>query len=151
MENPLDFKKKLFDYCSFIQKNKINDLRLLVDETQQSANEYGPPKDRYDSFRSQLLRKRDMYAQQLEIMISEQNILKNIDINKVYTNICLGAFVVTNSQKIFVAIGLGKITFENDTIFVISTNVPFYNSIKGKIKGEEIVFNEKHFKIINVF
>lgn len=151
MENPLDFKKKLLAECSFILDIKITELKHLIDETQQSANEYGHPKDRYDSFRSQLLRKRDMYSQQLEIMLIEQLTLNSIDTNRVYNNASLGAFVETNAQKIFVSVGLGKITVENETIFAISTKVPFFNSIKGKTKGEDFVFNEKTFRILNIF
>jgi len=151
MKNPLEFKKKLLEYCSSVHNSKINKLKLLINETQQSANEYGPPKDRYDSFRSQLLRKRDMYAQQLDILLNEQIVLKNIDTSKIFNNVCLGAFVETNEQKIFVSVGLGKILFENETIFAISTKVPFYNFIKGKYEQEEFIFNEKLFKILKVF
>jgi len=78
MENPLDFKKKLFTHCLQIHSKKIEDLKHLIDETQQLANEYGPPKDRYDSFRTQLLRKKDMYSQQLAILLNEQIILVKI-------------------------------------------------------------------------
>ena len=41
-----------------LQQKVVDNLKAAMDEAQQSANEYGPPKDRYDSFRMQQLRKK---------------------------------------------------------------------------------------------
>jgi hypothetical protein len=92
-----------------------------------------------------------MYSQQLAILLNEQIILNNINLNNIYSNVSLGAFVETDVQKLFISVSLGKITFENDTIYAISTSVPFYSSIKDKKVGDNFVFNGKSFKILQIF
>ncbi len=146
-----DIKKKLLDDCYTQVNSIIENLKSLMLETQDSANEYGQPKDRYDSYRMQLLRKRDMYGQQLEKAMEEQTVLKRIDINKTVTEIGFGAIVITDEQKLFVSISTTKIHLGDDIYFPISIKVPFYQVIKGLKVGDKFTFNAKEHIIKDVF
>lgn len=42
-----------------------------MDEAQQQSNDYGQNKDRYDSFRTKILRQRDMYAKQYQVLADQ--------------------------------------------------------------------------------
>ena len=50
----LHLKKALVEACRKIKNDTEINLRTAVKEAEQSANEYGQPKDRYDSYREQL-------------------------------------------------------------------------------------------------
>ena len=78
----LNLKIKLVEECKKQQLEIVGNLKNTINEAQQSANEYGPPKDRYDSFRMQLLRKKDMFSQQLEKALNELYALDKIDLKK---------------------------------------------------------------------
>lgn len=147
----LEIKKQLLEICNKLQIDRIAILKKAMDEAQQSANEYGPPKDRYDSYRMQLLSKHEMLGHQLQKAEAEFLAIKKIDLTKESTSVDFGSVVITKSQKFFVSIGIGKLEFEKDIYYAISPNVPIYNTIKNKKKGQEFIFNGIENKIIDLF
>jgi len=150
MDN-LILKKKLIEACEKIQKERIEAIQSTMDEAQQSANEYGAPKDRYDSFRMQQLNKKDMFGSQLQKANSEfialEKIKEIINIKKVE----YGAVVIIEGQKLFISISLGKVDLDNDIYFAISPNVPIFEAMKGLKKNDSFTFRGKTTKIIDVF
>jgi transcription elongation GreA/GreB family factor len=147
----LELKRKLVEECKKQLQKVVDNLKTAMDEAQQSANEYGPPKDRYDSFRMQQLRKKDMFAQQMKKSLDELYALEKIDLKTEMTKIGFGAVVFTGDQKIFISIGLGKLTFENETYFAISVHVPLSIALAGKQKGDVTEINDKKLEIKEIF
>jgi hypothetical protein len=147
----LKFKQKILDACFEQQTKVMENLKVVMEEVADSAEEYGLPKDLYDSYRNQMMSKRDMFAQQLMKITEQVDILRRIDMSKVYSQVRFGAVVITESQKIFVAAGIGKVTVEGDEYFVISALVPFYNAIDGKKVGDTFEFKGNQVKILEVF
>jgi len=149
--NQLELKIKLVEECKKQQLKVVDNLRLVMSEAQQSANDYGPPKDRYDSFRMQLLRKKDMYGQQLEKALAELYALDKIDIKKPMNKAGFGSVIITKDQKIFISIGLGKIFIEEEAYFAVSIKVPIAQAFIGKQKGDIAEMNGKKMEILEVF
>ncbi len=147
----LGFKKRLIKVCLDYQKKSADNLLSVMREAQQSANDYGQPKDRYDSYRTQLLRKRDMFGNQLEKVYEEINVLEKIDLARHNETVSFGAVVITDAQKIFVSTGIGKIDFEGETFYAISTLVPFYKAMEGLKMGDTFNFRGKDIKILELF
>ena len=147
----LKLKQKVLDAC-FDQQNKVmQNLKVVMEEVADSAEEYGLPKDLYDSYRNQMMSKRDMFAQQLQKIQEQVDILRRIDMTRHYKEARFGAMVITESQKIFIAAGIGKIMVDGEEYFVISALVPFYGAIDGKKAGETYEFRGKKEKILEVF
>jgi len=150
MDN-LTLKKQLIEACEKIQKERIDSIKSAMDEAQQSANEYGGPKDRYDSFRMQQLNKKDMFGNQLQKANTEFIALEKINKLKVTKRVEFGAVVMTEEQKLFISISLGKVEMNNDIYFAISPNVPLFEAMKGLKKNDTFTFRGKTSKIIDVF
>lgn len=136
-----DIKSGLLQECIDQQLLVVNQLQNEIEEAQKQANDYGQPKDRYDAFRTKLMRQIELFAKQLDKANIVINTLRKIDPEKNLSKVEFGAFVITNKQKIFVSAGLGKIEYEGISYFAISPNVPIYNALKGKQVGDEIDFN----------
>ncbi len=148
----LDFKKKLVMVCKSIKSETETNLLAAIADAQQSANEYGQPKDRYDSYRAQLLTRRDMLAQQLERVQNEIGLLDRIDLSRVCEFGGFGSIVITPIQKVFISIGIGKINMEGvGDYYAISSSVPFAQAVKEKKAGDTIVFNGKKLEILDVY
>ncbi len=147
----LEFKKELLKVCLDYQNKSAGNLISVMRDAQQSANDYGQPKDRYDSYRTQLLRKRDMFGNQLKIVNYEINILEKIDVSRINKTVSFGSIVITDSQKIFVCIGIGKIEIQGNIFYAISTLVPFYKAMVGLKQGDTFNFRGKDIKIIELF
>lgn len=146
----MEIKRKLLAKCRENILNTIKNLETVIAETQKSANEYGLPKDRYDSFRSQLLRKRDMFAQQLAKNNEQLSLLEKIDADKKLPRVEFGALVITENQKLFISISLGKMSIDGEEYYAISAAVPVYKAMEHKKAGEEFIFNGKKNKIISI-
>lgn len=132
-------------------EEKIAFIRESILEAQQIANDYGTPKDRYDGFRNQQIRKKGQLSQQLENFIEDLVNLKKIDLSKICKKVVLGSIVITDSQNVFVSLGLGKIVSEIGDLYMISTAVPFYKAIAGKKVGDKVIFNGKTIEIKDLF
>jgi len=146
-----ELKSKILASCVERQKGIISNLKNEMQEAQKSANDSGLPKDRYDSYRAQLLRKRDMFAQQLHKANEQINTLNIISMERKYKCVEFGAVVCTNKQNIFISISLGKIEVEKDQYFIVSPFVPIYKAMEGKTAGEQFEFNGKKLLIKEIF
>ena len=144
-------KQKIINQCRKIIHEKADELRVAMQEAQKAANDYGPPRDRYDAFRSQLLRKRDMFGQQLAKINEQIEALEKIDPHKICDKVSYGSIVITETQKMFISTGIGKIEVEGETYFAISGIVPIFKMMEGKQAGDEFIFNAKKIKILEVF
>ena len=147
----LAYKRKLVEKCLEQQDKNILNAKSAMDDIQESAIDYGQPQEHYDSYKSQLLRKRDVFAKQYEQAKTERKLLERIDIEKVCNSVGFGAVVVTDDQKFIICISLGKITFNNETIYGISLKVPLYKVMEGLEKGSSFEFNEKKYQIKDIF
>jgi hypothetical protein len=144
------FKKGLLEHCIDLKKANAENISAAMQDAQQSANEYGSPKDRYDSFRTQMLAKRDMFAQQLQTVQSELLLLQRIDATKQMNVVGFGALVFLNDQIIFVAVGLGKVEFKEQSCFVVSLHVPLCQAMNGLKKGDSFEFRGKKMEILDI-
>ena len=147
----LDLKKKLLSKCYEVQNEIVENVTFAMNEAQKSANEYGQPKDRYDSYRTQLLGKRDLFAKQLEKALRQLELLTKIDPGRVNEVVSFGTVVVTDDQILFVSVGLGKMEIDNKIFYAISPLVPFYDAMRGKKKGDEFVFRDRTIRILDVY
>lgn len=146
-----ELKEKILNVCTLLQHETIKNLKSEVEEGQKAANEYGLPKDRYDSFRTQLLRKRDLFAQQLAKANEQLDVLERINPEKECSKVEFSAVVITNKQKLFISIGLGKVQVDDDVFYAISPAVPIFKVMAGKKAGEEFTFNNITYKIEKIY
>jgi transcription elongation GreA/GreB family factor len=144
-------KEKILARCIEIKEESEAHTLAAMNEAQKSANEYGPARDRYDSFRAQLMRKRDMLAQQLAAVDEELRFLRQVKFDSKSTMAESGAMVVLDSQTIFILLGIGKLEFDNNTYYVISPVVPLASAMKGHKAGDTFTFRGKTMKILEIF
>lgn len=147
----LEFKQKILNHCINVLNERANTAKLAMDELQQTANDYGLPRDRYDSFRNQLLRKRDLHAEQYQKAIDEIKLLEKIKVTEINNQVQFGSVVKTNKQIMFISVSLGKIEIEENTIYAVSPQVPIFNVMKDLKTGDSFKFNNNTFKIVDLF
>lgn len=147
----LTYKRKLVEKCLEQQDRNVLNAKSAMDDIQESAVDYGQPQEHYDSYKSQLLRKRDVFARQYEQTKIDRELLNKIDIEKECKTTGFGAIVVTDVQKFFICISLGKINFDNEIIFGISPKVPLYRVMDGLGKGNTFEFNGKKYLIKDIY
>lgn len=147
----LAFKSEIINKCIeiLLEKYKINDAEMK--EAQQAANDAGPPKDRYDPYRSQMLRKRNLLAEKTQQVLDDLEMVRKIK-PELTDRVMFGSVVITSIHKLFIAVSLGKIKLDNDEIIqVISIHTPVYEVLKNKRSGDVVIFNQNKLLIKDVF
>lgn len=136
-------KQELLDCCISTLKNQFSEAKKTADELQEQTNDYGQNKDRYDSFRTKMMRTKDMYLQQMEKALNTVKILTEIDPYKKCVQVEHGAIVITDKQTFFIAAGIGKINYKSKDFYVISFSAPIFQAMKCKRQGDSFIFNGK--------
>ena len=148
----LELKKRLLQESTKILNVQLQAAKEAMDDAQESANEHqGAMEDRFESFREACQIQRDMYARQLDELITTMSMLKRINATKVNQDVTLGSVVLTELQNYFIGVSLGEIKLEGDSFFAISGMSPIYKAMAGKTSGDTFVFRDKAYKILQVF
>ncbi len=149
----LDEKIALFGQCKNVLENRMSDLEKAMADAQESANseEKSSAGDKYETGRAMSQIARDMSAKQLhqakidykELMqlwpLTEQQLIQR------------GALVhLNNGQTIFIATGLGMVSFEEQKIAVVSIKAPIATQLLGKKKSDEVLIAQKKVQVIDV-
>ncbi len=122
--------------------------RQEMDSAQQQSNDYGANVDRYDSYRTKMMRARDMYAKQLSNANASLRYLQEALRQPPHDHAEHGAIVETDKQRFFLSIGAGKFVVNDSEsptgmqyYFAISAQTPIYMAIKGKTVGDSFIVN----------
>ena len=145
--------------CIDHQTHIAQTAKQEMDSAQQQSNEYGANVDRYDSFRTKMMRSRDMYARQYSNASTSIRYLQDLLKMSPLDRGTHGAIVITDKQKFFLSIGAGKFmvpfNIENnedqETYFAISAQVPIYKLLIDKKVGDTIMFNGIRQTILEIF
>ena len=122
-----------------------------MDSAQQQSNDYGANVDRYDAYRTKMMRSRDMYAKQYSNAQTGVRYLQDLLKLPPFDTVEHGAVVITDRQNFLLSIGAGKFMVGNQVFFAISAQTPIYMALKGKKVGDELVFNGQRQTIKEIY
>ena len=146
----IKLKERLLAKCIALKEESEANTLAAMNDAQQSANEYGAPRDRYDSFRAQMMRKRDMLAQQLSAVEEELRYLRQVKPTTICTKVEAGALVELETQKLYVVAGIGKLILDDIPYYVVSPVVPLVEAMKDLKKGDSFTFRGTTIKIVEI-
>lgn len=146
-----ELKKRLVDYCLAYQRKVAENAMTEMNEAYENASEYGTPEDWFDTYKTDMLNKRDAYGQQFQKALEEIKNIERINTSMIYDSVGFGSVVITDAQKLFIAGGIGKIQIEDEVYFSISPSVPIFQAIKGLKTGDTFDFRGIKGKIIDIF
>ena len=128
------------EHIAFVSKQEM-------DSAQQQSNDYGANVDRYDSYRTKMMRARDMYAKQLSNANASLRVLQELLRMPSPTEAVHGAVVVTDKQRFLLGIGLGKVLVpyvskeseRQEAVYAVSAQTPVYLALKDKRVGDTVI------------
>lgn len=142
MNCTLEDKRAFVEHCISLTEDSVANTQRLIKAADEEAKGYGQPKDRYDGFINQQMRRMAMFSKQLDEQNHNLDMLKKINLEKVHDTADFGAFIQTERGFYLIVVGLGTIAFDNTKVFVISKSVPIFESMCGKKVGETFEFNK---------
>ncbi len=148
-----EYKIRLQNKCKALIEKRITAIRIAINEAQASANneEKSSAGDKYETSRAMSHLEKDMHTKQLSVNMKEIESLLSVDCNRLYNSAEKGSLVNCEAISFFIAAGLGKITFENETIFLVSPLAPVSKILSGKKAGDIVVFNKEEYIVREVY
>jgi len=145
-------KTSLKEYCIALINNRIEGLVKGMAAAQLAANEETKSSvgDKYETARAMNQLEKDMLARQLAENKKELAAMMDVDVTGEYDEVKAGSLIRSAEMYFFILGGLGKMTFEGATVYVISPNAPLARSLMGKKTGDEIQFNRETMKILEL-
>lgn len=148
----LNIKEELYKQCvAFVNnrfqtvQNTIQEIQVaLQSETKSSAG------DKHETGRAMLQLEREKAGNQLAEIEKTKKILSKVNIEKTADNIGLGSVIYTSKANYFIAISAGELRVKNETFYAISANTPIGQLLIGKTTGEDVVFRNQKFEIVNI-
>jgi hypothetical protein len=150
-EDKLKLKRALLNKCIEIQKNNVTRAKKAMEDAQDSANqEKGASEDLSDSFRETMQATRDMYARQVHEGVNTLALLNRIVVQE-HEWVKFGSVIFTDYQNYFISSGLGEIKINDLSFITVSTLSPLFQILASKKKGEQFMFLDRMYRVVDVF
>jgi hypothetical protein len=144
-------KQNILETCKELILQRIHTAGQAMKAAQESSNseDKSSAGDKYETARAMGQLARDMNAKQLVQAQQELAELNKIDLRSTEI-IKTGSCVETDLALYFIAVGLGLLTIEMQTIAVLSPRSPLALQMMGKKQGDQFTFNGKSYLILRI-
>ena len=144
-------KAELLELVKQKISEKIQKLEQLIAETRASNNDTKSSMgDKYETSREMLQQEINNLQLQLNEQLKSQQILKNIQPIS-HKTVSLASLVETDKGKVFIAVSLGELSFNQEKIFIISAESPLAKAMNGKKEGDAFIVNNLNQFIKNIW
>lgn len=145
-------KKALLEKCKDLLNDRIQNVQQAMNNAQEStiSEDKSSAGDKFETSRAMGHMNKEMYAKQMVLLRQELELLNQLKLQNQYQKVVLGALVFTNQSVLFIATGIGKITFNHQDIMAISPLSPLGKLLALKCVGDTYTLNNNHFKILAI-
>ncbi len=147
------FKKALLIICKNLVSEKIRTIQLALKDIVESTNSETKSSlgDKHETARAKMQFEREKVGKQLELIELQMRELNRIDDTKISSIVGFGSVVETQTGLFFISVPLGKIEFDQRTIFGISPSSPLAQELYRRKIGDSFVFNNIQYTILNIY
>ncbi len=147
------FKNKLKQFCKLQIEHRIHAAKLAIENAREITNqeEKSTVGDKYETARAMGQLEQDMHARQLAENLKELSLLQSVDVNIIYSEVSIGAFIKSANISFFIIAGMGKQMVDDKTILFLSPNAPLAKLLLHKKPTDNFVFNAANMVIEDVF
>lgn len=145
-------KEKIYDACLKRQNELIDNYTQELAELDEEMNSRDHSPSQTDH--NLAAERQEMYQamkKELDFLKYEMQILRNLDMEKAYESVSLGAVVVTDKRTFFVCVSIEEVEIGDKKVFGLSTEAPIYNKMKDKAKGDTFEMNGLEYKVLDVY
>ena len=147
-----NLKNLLFDHCENHINNKLKNYLKIDQELFKSLNEETKSSagDKHETTRAMIQIEREKLGKQ--ISLNEQVFKKLISFEKnINTDVvCLGSIVITDNLNYYLSIPAGFLKIESKMYYFVSPISPIGMLLLGKKIKDQIYFNKRTSKILEI-
>jgi transcription elongation GreA/GreB family factor len=144
-----DQKIKLHRKCLEIAEQKVNELSIIIQETQDAANNETKSSagDKHETGRAMAQLETEKLSKQLSEALKIEQTLTQTNPNTEHQKVGLGSLITTNNGIFYLSVSLGKLTLNELTYFIISPASPIGKLLTGLTINASFSFNGKRYQI----
>ena len=144
-------KSVLLIKCREYVDSRIATAQQAKTDAQAAANEESKSSvgDKYETTRSMMHLEGEQAAYQLAEALKLRTLLDRLPDTQ-SKKIVSGSLVITNVNKIFVSIGIGKVNVNGEEILVVASTSPLGKILMGRCKNDRVTFNDQSMTILEV-
>jgi transcription elongation GreA/GreB family factor len=148
----LNTKSRLLGHCKEIVKARLFNAEDAMNRAQESANdnEKSSAGDKFETGRAMGHLEKEMFSRQYQESLLALQKIQSIESKTGTQEIALGSLVVIDTKFYLIAIGLGKVNFEDREYYIVSEESPLGQSIIGLRKNDTITINKVKMQIIDI-
>lgn len=137
---------------NFLQ-SKIDGLKIVLDDICNSTSEDSKSSagDKHETATSMAQLEQEKISKQLQVFLNQRTILERIDPTIIHHKIEIGSLIFTNKGWFYFSTALGMINVHNEKVFCLALQSPIGELLKGKQKGETVIFNGSSTSVMEVF
>ena len=126
-------KKELHNICLDLIHQKTVTLQSIIDELKLAIfhETKSTAGDKHETGRAMAQIELENHYKQLEALLKIKESLDIIDPTQTFSIIKKGSLVLTSEGYFYIAIGLGKVEFQGETVFVTSDSSPIAKILLG--------------------
>lgn len=145
-------KRALHAHCISLLEERISNARAAMESAQESANseDKSSAGDKYETGRAMSQISRDMNAKQLKAADADLKELLKYDPSNILNHAGKGSLIVTPSLLVYIATGIGVISFNGYKIAVVSPLSPLALQLTGKATGDCFPLNRENVVITDI-
>lgn len=144
-------KERLFLHCENLIAEKVQSLKIALSQITESANNETKSSagDKHETARAMMQLEQEKLSRQINDALQVQAELSSLPKNT-STSVTKGSLIYTNRGQIFIAVAIGKIEFEKNTVIVISDKSPLALKFTGLKQGASLDFNGVNYQITSI-
>ncbi|MEM9833356.1 MAG: 3-oxoacyl-ACP synthase [Bacteroidota bacterium] len=148
----LDLKQQVFEVCKGRLEKQISGLQAELQQYKSAVSEETKSSvgDKYETGRAMLHLEQERLFKQLAEAERLFNLLVSLEPNQKFVKVQPGSLVETDQGYFYFAIGLGQVKVDSLTIYCVSLKSPVGQALANREAGEEISFQQRRWKVLNI-
>lgn len=142
-------KELLHSHCLNLVEDKITLIKNAIKQAQEAANNEtkSTAGDKHETGKAMAQLETEKLSNQLTKTDKLKDVLNRIDSKFNSSKIGLGSLIKTNKGLFYIAVGLGKVLIDEQTVFVISPLSPIGKVFMNKSQKDSFQFNGTKYTI----
>lgn len=144
-------KAELHQHCIELLKRKEAELKLAISDAQEAVNSDSKSSagDKHETGREMVRQEVDKLGVQLVQAERSLDMAQKVAQTKHKNGISLGSLIYTNHGIFYLLVALGRITINQEEVFVISSDSPLGKQLMMKKENNQFSFLDKNYMIEN--
>ena len=151
MNLSLEYKEKLHCYCQALIQEKKALLKVQIDARKKDLESASKSSagDKHETSRAMIHLEQEKIGLQYIAVEKQSQLISQISVN-LHSSIQAGTLISTQKGLFYIAVGLGKVNFNNQQVYIISPVSPLAQAFLNSKSLTGVSFQATNYTILSI-